>query len=201
MITFIESGKKRRGEIASCKHCKKSFIRRAGSVNGKKKIYCSRACGRSENSNALEISCCLCGVIFKRSPSKLKSARHGLYFCGRVCKEKAQSIGGGFSKIQPSHYGKGNGKSSYRVVAFKNIKIECEDCGITFLPLLTVHHKDGNRSNNKVSNLSILCCNHHALRHLKNKNVDGVSVWVRDNKHLTSDKDVLMLIEFLKMGL
>lgn len=43
---------------------------------------------------------------------------------------------------------------------------KCEECGLTEWndkPIPTeLHHKDGNRFNNKLKNLRVLCCNCHA---------------------------------------
>lgn len=52
---------------------------------------------------------------------------------------------------------------------------KCENCGLTKWQkqtiVLEVHHEDGNRTNNEVSNLKLLCCNCHALTHnWRNKN-------------------------------
>jgi hypothetical protein len=49
----------------------------------------------------------------------------------------------------------------------KNRGLKCESCDLTewknkSIPL-EVHHKDGNRTNNDLSNLQLLCCNCHAL--------------------------------------
>ena len=53
----------------------------------------------------------------------------------------------------------------YRKKAFKCLPHKCDKCGLD--KLLEVHHKDGNRKNNKVSNLRILCKECH--RKLENR--------------------------------
>lgn len=44
---------------------------------------------------------------------------------------------------------------------------KCENCLLTewqkYPIVLEVHHKDGNRTNNNLDNLQLLCCNCHAL--------------------------------------
>lgn len=44
---------------------------------------------------------------------------------------------------------------------------KCEDCGITTIDILTVHHKDGNPWNNRRINLELLCPNCHAVKSVK----------------------------------
>lgn len=54
----------------------------------------------------------------------------------------------------------------YRHLLLKGIlKQECVSCGENKLKRLHVHHKDKNRKNNKISNLTILCRPCHLLRH------------------------------------
>jgi hypothetical protein len=46
---------------------------------------------------------------------------------------------------------------------------KCENCLLTewqnFPIILEIHHKDGNKQNNDIENLQILCCNCHSLTH------------------------------------
>lgn len=48
---------------------------------------------------------------------------------------------------------------SYKIKAFKFLPNECWGCRIE--KNLEVHHKDGNKNNNKLSNLRILCADCH----------------------------------------
>ncbi len=74
----------------------------------------------------------------------------------------AQRIGG-IKEIQPSHYG--NQLASYRTKAFREKELKCEICGIIDWMgkdiVFDVHHKDGNRCNNNIENLMIICPNCH----------------------------------------
>ena len=62
--------------------------------------------------------------------------------------------------------------SCYKKPYTRNKKNFCEFCG--FIPLhrcqLDVHHIDGNKLNNKESNLMTLCANCHRLKTYLNKN-------------------------------
>jgi hypothetical protein len=96
-----------------------------------------------------------------------------------VCKEKAQSLQGSVLQIRPTHYK--DGACSYNTTCFRLKDNECEGCGEPRKYLLEVHHKDGNRKNNELNNLEIVCANCHKIRHLKFKN----GVWIFDFKYLT----------------
>jgi 5-methylcytosine-specific restriction endonuclease McrA len=97
-------------------------------------------------------------------PSKvLKSSKHGLHFCCREHKDKAQRIGG-LNQLQPEHYG--TGSSRYRDRAFEAYPHICAICGYDEIPeILRVHHIDCDRQNNDISNLQILCGRCHDLVH------------------------------------
>jgi 5-methylcytosine-specific restriction endonuclease McrA len=53
------------------------------------------------------------------------------------------------------------GKKQYRQIAFEYLEPTCSICGYSDTRVLEVHHKDGDRSNNLLTNLDILCPTHH----------------------------------------
>lgn len=168
-MIFIESGQPRRGEVRKCEICRKDFVRRVnGHVSrGKltKKKYCSRACSVAARINKVTLRCFACNKEFLRTPSDLKVVRHGLYFCSRECKEFSQSLIGKCPEIRPSHYGS---KNTYRnSLTDALVEQGCVDCSTKTRYMLSIHHIDGNRSNNIQSNLEVVCFNDHAKRHLK----------------------------------
>ena len=84
----------------------------------------------------------------------------------------AQSLKGGCSAIQPTHYGTGNG---YQHLTKEMIKHGCKVCLEKQRFKLTTHHIDGDRTNNVEENLEIVCWNCHAHRHAKP--TDNGLVW------------------------
>jgi len=52
---------------------------------------------------------------------------------------------------------------NYRKLAFDNFPPICVHCGFGIREILEVAHLDGNRSNNAVKNLAILCPNSHKM--------------------------------------
>ncbi|MEK6860574.1 MAG: HNH endonuclease signature motif containing protein [Nanoarchaeota archaeon] len=57
--------------------------------------------------------------------------------------------------------------SRYRQKAFKYLSKACAICGYDTEEVLEVHHKDGNRKNNNIDNLEILCPTHHKEKDLQ----------------------------------
>lgn len=96
-----------------------------------------------------------------------------MIFCNRECKEAEQYVGG---KMALSHY---TADKAYRIKALRIYGHKCNLCDITENYMLVVHHKDGNRDNNNITNLEVLCHNHHAQRH---KHWNGKK-WVLDTKY------------------
>ena len=109
----------------------------------------------------MQCTCHTCGSSFERiqSHTGFATTKSGLYFCSRACKDTAQQIGG---DIQLDRYT--DGKHRYRKRALRDNGRVCEDCGYDEDDqMLDVHHEDGDRGNNKISNLKVVCVWCHAL--------------------------------------
>lgn len=193
-IVFIESGRRRVGERAKCQHCPTIFVRRKSGSNGVK-LFCSRLCSQLASRNRVVVSCSVCLAKMDRPASRLKKSKSGLFFCSTICQSSAQKIDGGLSAIHPPHYGSGD--AVYRAVAFRVHPPNCVDCGLCFLPLLTVHHKDGDRKNSDPRNLEIVCFNHHVLRHLR---LDKSGKWVFSTSSLTPRRMLNKLRKVIDLG-
>jgi hypothetical protein len=151
-----------------CLACNKMFLARSSEVNRGNGRYCSIDCGRKSRTlfkkeRQHNCHCAFCNKTFYRNNTKQKASRSGLQFCNRLCKEKAQKLGG-IKEIQPEHYGKG--VFDYRKFALEQKPHVCEKCGYNKIPqILEVHHKDRNRKNNDILNLQILCSRCHDEEH------------------------------------
>lgn len=167
-LYVLESGRRRKAEKHVCEQCEKEFLRRKNAPSPKK--YCSKKCHEVSRKNRIIVKCTNCGKNVEKKISQLKKAKHGFYFCNRDCKEEAQKLGGKCPQIRPAHFGTGTGVHSYRSAMKEEIKAGCIDCFNKTEYLLVVHHKDGDRQNNKKENLEVVCRNCHIKRHLYLKN-------------------------------
>lgn len=112
---------------------------------------------RYEN-NRIKIKCAYCDKEFLRPLSDLNKSKSGLHFCCREHKDLAQRLESGqnFQSMRPEHYG--TTAKNYREKAFREYKVECAICNWNEdKDVLEVHHIDGDRTNNEVKNLIILC--------------------------------------------
>lgn len=181
-LYFNESGRWRKGELATCPVCGTQFAKRIG----QSKKYCSKECAAKARKQQIELSCDCCGKKFTRRSSKINTSKSGLHFCSRKCKESVQRLDSNHPKahlIRPEHFG--NEKHRHYQSMCKRIKSwACEDCGEDRSYMLCVHHIDGDRGNNPIdgSNWEVLCRNCHCTRHLK---VNESGEYIYDSSSLT----------------
>ena len=112
----------------------------------------------------VEVECAYCHKKMIRPKSDLNASKSGLLFCCREHKDLAQRLESGqeFEKMRPEHYGYIS-EINYREYALRNYPNKCLVCGYDEEPkILQVHHRDSNRQNNDLENLTILCPNCHA---------------------------------------
>lgn len=160
VIVSSEWDGRRRTLIANnCHYCDNKFY--APKHTGAK--FCSTSCAKLASRRKITLICSRCSTTFKRVPSHgSERTKSGLIFCGRKCKEITQSIGGDPS-IRPEHYR--DGIASYRRRAISAYGAMCSICNYDAdHRMLDVDHVDGNRRNNKISNLQVLCVWCHALK-------------------------------------
>lgn len=176
LVSYIDSwGQKRKGLAGKCENCQKEFITR----KDKARTCCSKQCFNKLNKKSVEIICALCGKTSFRKKSKVSASRSGLNFCSRLCKDEGQKISNGIKEIWPDHFGTSD--KNYRRIQGINKDSICCGCKLNKNYLLFVHHIDGDRENNKESNLEIVCANCHIKRHLRLE--DGK--WIYSTKYLT----------------
>lgn len=123
--------------------------------------YCSVACASADRRKGEWISCHQCGKQAYKQAHDIERYRYAL-FCSKSCSIKWQNT----LFVGEKHPNWKNGRSSYREILKKDIVAkQCALCEFADQRLLVVHHIDGNRSNNRVSNLTWLCANCHFLVH------------------------------------
>ncbi len=160
MKPFTEKdGRKRRNTLlVSCAACEKEIVSRRDQV----RKYCSKNCANEGSRVRVKVQCGYCNKKIERTRHVLSKSRSGLVFCSRKHKDLAQRLECGIREVQPPHYG--TGKYNYQAIAYRSMRKVCAGCHYCeFENMLDVHHIDGNRDNNKLSNLVILCVFCHAL--------------------------------------
>ena len=158
-----------------CKECSEKFEAEIREINRGNAKFCSRSCAasygnRKRKKERVEVNCAYCGKPLKKLESRIQNSKTGIFFCCREHKDKGQRIESGIEDIQPDHFG--NGEKSYRGKALREQKSphHCSKCEKSLpKPILEVHHIDGDRENNSLENLKVLCPTCHRLEHYQEK--------------------------------
>lgn len=148
--------------IRACAQCRKEFKTKICFVRQGFGKFCSRACSYAAARTGKVVSCSVCGKEVYRKPRLLKLSKSGKYFCGKSCQTHWRNQ----FFIGPKHANWKHGRQVYRSVLGRAGREKvCELCNTHDERVLAVHHKDRNRLNNGVENLSWLCHNCHFLVH------------------------------------
>ena len=154
-----------------CDGCGKIFDKLVKIVNWNYrngwKTYCSSGCLNRSKETTVELKCGSCGNIVIKQQAQIKRSKSGEVFCSRHC---ATVYNNKVSKSGENNHNYKHGAKSYRDLAFKLKEAKCELCPYSNKDVLQVHHKDGNRKNNSIDNLEILCPTHHWERHVLKAN-------------------------------
>jgi len=116
--------------------------------------FCSRECSpRGRVAKKPSSECLQCGVLFRRW-----GGRHQAKFCSRKCyldsNPKKPTDDGYILIYAPGHSTRAHGQAlEHRVVMAKHIGRKLE-------PWETVHHINGNKSDNRIENLQLMKGNH-----------------------------------------
>lgn len=146
-----------------CKICGNRFYAKPRHIKIGWGKFCSDRCKFIGQRRGKFVNCDYCGKSLYRSPKELLKSKSGLYFCSRSCHASWRNEN---IRIGESHPNWQTGISTYRKLLLKNTnKLKCENCSISDIRVLIVHHKDENRSNNRLENLALLCRNCHYIRH------------------------------------
>lgn len=135
----------------NCKVCNNEFEHISSRSNKAK--YCSKKCYYKSQlkQGTREYKCHYCEKIFLDAPS------HKRKYCSIECNRKENK------KIWKAVF------STVRKNMLRRGMLEkCQLCGFSkYKEIIGVHHIDGNRHNNDLSNLMVLCPNCHSIQHKK----------------------------------
>ena len=110
----------------------------------------------------MKVKCTNCGKEVNKSPAQIKRSKTGNVFCSRSCSNATNNK---LFKSGENHPNYVSGSGSYRNRKLKESEGKCEECGFDNILALEVHHKDGDRKNNSIDNLELLCCNCYTIKH------------------------------------
>lgn len=150
-----------------CSYCGSEIKRKQSYVKRQKHFFCSRKCQSLFRSKKVTLPCAKCGDPVERQLSEVRKSASGNVFCSRSC---ANSYNNSSSRLGKNHPNFSNGNWCYRGMALREYGSECQnnDCELTKagikipVEMLDVHHVNGDRSDNELYNLEVLCVWCHA---------------------------------------
>ena len=148
----------------NCKICGNSFYAKPRHIKLGWGKYCSDKCKFVGQRKGTIVNCSNCRKKLYRTPNDFSKSKSGLFFCNHSCHASWTNK---TLRIGRNHPNWIYGVYAYRKLLLKSVKkLKCEICNFSDERILVVHHKDGNRNNNEISNLTLLCRNCHYIKHM-----------------------------------
>lgn len=113
----------------------------------------------------IKCNCVKCGKEIIKDTSQIKNNKNGNVFCSKSC---ACSYNNSLLRTGKNHPNWIDGTyktQNYSKKAFRTYEHKCAICNFDKVHALEVHHIDGNRNNDDINNLIIICANCHSLIH------------------------------------
>lgn len=157
----------------NCKICTDRFYAKPRHIRIGWGKYCSNKCKFKAQKSGRVVKCANCGRNVYRTTIEIFKSKSGLFFCNKSCHAIWANKNTRTGKNNPNWV---SGISAYRKILIKDsMELKCKECGFSDHRVLVVHHKDGDRNNNELSNLILLCRNCHYLKHESRGNRGGFS--------------------------
>ena len=164
-VINVRTKKRTKLHIFQCKVCLVTF----GSYRNTS-THCSRTCGAitasKKKRTGVYRECSVCSILFYCHPSADKKARGARKFCSRGCQFKNKKLGlpigeyfsyDGYIVVSKTKDGRRQIKK-HRLIMEKEI-------GRRLLSKEIVHHIDGDKLNNSITNLHIMSVREHNQHH------------------------------------
>lgn len=153
--------------IVFCRQCQTKFYAKPNWIARGWGKFCSRKCSSLANRKGEIRNCEHCGQEVYKSRKEISRSKSKKLFCSKKC--SLSWLAGQYKEDKhPNWLG---GRSVYKTKYENNLEKQglepqCLRCQKIDKRILVVHHIDGNRSNNKLNNLTCLCRNCHFLVHI-----------------------------------
>lgn len=123
------------------------------------KNFCSSDCLKKSRTTSLLLTCSNpdCNRSFVRQKSAYVRNASSQAYCSNSCAASVNNK----QRIRDKHSQWNGGTSVYRKMALEHHGAMCCVCGYNTESCLQVHHIDGNRKNNELNNLLVVCPTHH----------------------------------------
>ena len=149
-----------------CEICGKAFYAKPNLFKHGWGKYCSRKCQHSSQLKGKFVYCDICGKKIWRSPKQVARSKSGKFLCNK----SHETLWRNRVYSGPRHPLWTGGirayRDQYKKIFQKNrAPVICTHYGYNKEKVLVVHHKDGDRRNNRSGNLEWLCRNCHYLIH------------------------------------
>ena len=145
----------------TCIMCSKSIYRRPRQIDmADGRVFCSMTCYGI--SCRKEKSCVICGKMIQAQLNKKT--------CSRSCANKNRT---GIQYHLGSPRDKVKSQRALKTRLFETRGEKCERCQFDLPEILQVHHKNRDRSDNRMENLELICPNCHYREHVtKNSEIN-----------------------------
>lgn len=158
-----------------CQNCGKIFEVEASDhrlKDGSGIKYCSRKCMGEAETKAKPIKCLNCGKTFYATRGKFCSQECACEYRSKNYKDhKTYSENGYLVKYEKGYNKKGNVKVHRAIME--------EHLGRKLSPDEVVHHIDGNKKNNDISNLKVMTRGEHSRLHREKELAEGKKLFGR----------------------
>lgn len=149
-----------------CKICGKEFYAKPSWLKKGWGKYCSSKCQYKAQLKGKFVYCDICGKKIWKAPKDIAHSKSGKFFCTK----SHQTLWRNKIYSGPNHPFWTGGirayREQYKKIFQKNkVAVACACCGYDKENVLIVHHRNGDRKNNKPNNLEWLCRNCHYLIH------------------------------------
>lgn len=148
--------------LTGCTICSKEFYIKPSHQKLGWGKYCSRDCMARGQLRGRKMNCFICKKETYKSPKSIARSKSGKFFCSKSC----QTYWRNTEYIEKKSANWKTGRAVYRAILMRsNLEQACALCKTKDFRVLAAHHKDHNRSNNHLANLTWLCFNCHYLVH------------------------------------